>query len=440
MQTPLDMRPWQLQTNGSQPERDKYLKIEARKKSHEDAAKMFRKVHLCDKLQTIIISEKAMFSSAKIQKILQVASNRGELEIVVASMEDYRQWIRMMEKQKLRSCAVKLSCTILDNEKDNEQTALQGLPNFNHYLQVMNYKHCNYEAQNEKDIVENADDVARRLGSHFVGSIVCFEQVKVLVSSLDIFFHLEEIDDCAYTNQWNSKSVFARLHLKSEKGNQFFELSLIVGGCVELLAVGGLVLINGGSVEPFLGSSVKPLNRAKVLDGDVSTSKIFVRENVEVLRSERLLRQYYKRDAVKQWQFHMKMAHDVGFYPIKPLQVDDHPSIDSLPLTIQSTLLRCYAKKQADTNCLAAMFSKIVNSSMLVKECKVSNFSGSSFLDLYNAMTTEGKWKMVVGMAKNLEVGSVDFSDDKKNITTNKKVVLQLVGSGFLQNLSRAND
>lgn len=85
------------------------------------------------------------------------------------------------------------------------------------------------------------------------------------------------------------------------------------------------------------------------------------------------------------------------------------------------------------------MFDAIVNSDMLNKELKVPNFAGTSFLDLYNAMTINGKWKAIIGITKDLESGAVGFNNNKQNTLKNKKTVLQLVNGGFLNSLARLN-
>ncbi|CAO3607099.1 unnamed protein product [Mucor fragilis] len=85
-------------------------------------------------------------------------------------------------------------------------------------------------------------------------------------------------------------------------------------------------------------------------------------------------------------------------------------------MSIQSALLRFYALKQVDHNLLASMLNSIAGSSMIRDECKLSSFTGTLFLDLFNAMAISGKWKTVIRIAKNLEAGSVVFDDEKDNI------------------------
>lgn len=136
----------------------------------------------------------------------------------------------------------------------------------------------------------------------------------------------------------------------------------------------------------------------------------------------------------------MKETHDAGFYPMNPLRVEGHPFITSPPLNIQASLLRVLAMKQVSRTQLNTMFRTVVESSMLKKNCKLSVFAGTSFQDLYETMNTNGKWKTVIGIAKDLEMGNVAFDDNKSNIIANKKLVLELVNRGYLGDLSRQND
>lgn len=136
----------------------------------------------------------------------------------------------------------------------------------------------------------------------------------------------------------------------------------------------------------------------------------------------------------------MKKTHDAGFYPMNPLRVEGHPFITSPPLNIQASLLRVLAMKQVSRTQLNTMFRTVVESSMLKKNCKLSVFTGTSFQDLYEAMNINGKWKTLIGIAKDLEMGNVAFKDNKSNIIANKKLVLELVNRGYLGDLSRQND
>lgn len=404
--------------------------------AERDISKAVRFLAACTKLKTVVITT-SITATLQIEKILRAASQReGSIEIIVPA-PIYAKWTSVLNNQKLKQDTVAILCE-LDNEEPSSSNSLY---NGTDFLASVNYSNCSHIQQSAEYISSNVDSTANNVGNYFVGAVICFEKVKVLITSLDVFFHIENVDDCAYAIQWFNESVFAKLHMKSEKGNNFFELSIIVDGCIELLAVAGLCSINGGSVEPFLGSSVKPLNRAKVLDGDITTTKILVptREK-ETMQSERLLRQYYKRDSCKLWSYHLKGTYDVGFYPVHPLHAEQHPSSMKIQLILQSRLLNMYATRKVSQEVLANSLQAIVNSDMLIMQLKLHAFHGNSFRQLFEAMTVGGKWSDIIRIAAELESGVVRFGDDKKCITKNKKSVLQLVNSGYLSTLSRMND
>lgn len=49
------------------------------------------------------------------------------------------------------------------------------------------------------------------------------------------------------------KKIFAKTHNKNGLGNDYYEVSVIVHGCIELLAIVGIVAINGEPIETFWG-------------------------------------------------------------------------------------------------------------------------------------------------------------------------------------------
>ncbi|KAF1805575.1 hypothetical protein V8B55DRAFT_1490377 [Mucor lusitanicus] len=150
----------------------------------------------------------------------------------------------------------------------------------------------------------NIDAEMSKIGNALVNSIICFDNLRFLVTSIDGFAHIKGADNCSNQSTWISKEVFAVIHQKSEKGNTFYELSIIVHGCIEFLAVGGLIIMQNQPVNAFLGSSIKPLRNANVIDGEKRTTDVFVRmEKQKIVCTERLLRQYYK-----------KQAHSTGFW------------------------------------------------------------------------------------------------------------------------------
>lgn len=109
--------------------------------------------------------------------------------------------------------------------------------------------------------------------------------------------HIQNADGCSFVNKQINKETFAKLHHKFEKGESFFQISVIIHICVEMIAVGDLVALKGNSVDTFLSSSVKPLKSSLVVDGDRLSSRIFInKHDQQVIISGRLLRHYYKED------------------------------------------------------------------------------------------------------------------------------------------------
>ncbi|KAL0136015.1 hypothetical protein V8B55DRAFT_1343398, partial [Mucor lusitanicus] len=242
--------------------------------------------------------------------------------------------------------------------------------------------------------------------------------------------------------KWINKRVFSKLHHKFEKGNNFFELSIIVHGCIELLAVGGLVTIKGTPVDAFLGSSVKPLKKAMTIDGDRLTSSIYIRNQQQaVVATTRLLRQYYKVDSCNLWSFHSKQMFDVGFFPVSPANVDAHPSVSSLALKLQSFIISSFATRQVDQENLHLLLLKVKDdNAFLKKSIKVDGFNGDSFSALHNTMDQTGKWKDTMKMLKMLEAGEISLGRSKKEIIENKKMALSVGQRGFFKALSDIND
>lgn len=100
-----------------------------------------------------------------------------------------------------------------------------------------------------------------------------------------MFDHASDIDDCALTNKWINKNPFAKLHNKFEKGRNFYEISIILHGCVELLAVGGVVVVRGEPADAFLGSSNKPLKDNNLIDDDRLTNSVYIKSDLQQNRS-----------------------------------------------------------------------------------------------------------------------------------------------------------
>ncbi|KAL9540638.1 hypothetical protein MBANPS3_009573 [Mucor bainieri] len=213
-------------------------------------------------------------------------------------------------------------------------------------------------------------------------------------------------------------------------------------GCIELLAVGGLVALNGKPVDAFLGSSIKPSKKEAIVDGDRITSKIFTKSQQQAaITTERLLRQYYKVNACNLWSFHLAETFHQGFRLINPLNVESHPSVSLTAPRLQSFIISCFARRQMLQDNLQALLTYLKGDrEFLKKMMKVEQFDGCSFQALYKAMSQDGKWKDTMKILKMLEAGEISMGNSKKEIVNNKKMALSVGQRGFFKMLSDIND
>lgn len=228
-----------------------------------------------------------------------------------------------INNQKIRVGAV----TVLAEDIDAENTSQCPAGAIDNLMSIDGYVRYTAVPLTESDIVENLEDTIAKIGNLSSCAIVCFDEVTFIITSVDAFVRIESMNNCLMDNQWLNKRVFAKLHNKS----------IIVHGCIEYLANGGLTLIKGESIDAFLGSSVKPLKKMFVVDGDRLTSEIYIRSHhQDIVHSERLSRQYYKKDSSKLWSFHSRSTYDAGFFPIRPLDSQNHASVTSTHIILQS--------------------------------------------------------------------------------------------------------
>ncbi|KAG2190896.1 hypothetical protein INT47_003578 [Mucor saturninus] len=400
-----------------------------------------RSLSICRNLQTFVVRDKLM-SGFIIGNLLKAAANSHNSIgfIVPASASDI--WKSILDKQKFRAGAISVRCEF-DDEANEFNTASSISDNtIDDLIASEGYQSCSIEPLPESFIVKNLGNTVASIGHSFAGCIICFEEVKFLITSFDAFVHIQNADDCSFDNKWINKKTFAKLHHKFEKGKNFFEVSVILHGCVELLAVGGLVALKGKPVDAFLGSSVKPLKNSSVVDGDRLSSKIFINKHgQQVIRSERLLRQYYKEGCCNLWSFHLQATHDMGFFPINPLNADNHPSVNSIALSLQSFIINSFARRQVDRSDLEALLLRVGDSADFMKRSlKLDEFNGATFGAIYDAITEEGKWKEMVKIVKMLEAGEISLGSSKEEIVANKRMVLSVGNRGYLKALSDLND
>lgn len=140
------------------------------------------------------------------------------------------------------------------------------------------------------------------------------------------------------------KQAFAKIREKANFGVSSYEVFLFIGS-LELLAIDDIVIDGQGKANCFLGSSIKPLIPLMTHATETLAQQVWkVDRPIEAMTSERLLRQYYKVHANMQWSYHTKSFFDLGFFPVNPLRVVDHPlGSNCASLVCQSAIFRVFA-------------------------------------------------------------------------------------------------
>lgn len=171
------------------------------------------------------------------------------------------------------------------------------------------------------------DRAATSVSVQLLDSVIVFGNTHFYLTGGDVFIHNHlGIDDCAYGIDPNDLSMksFAVITKNSYLNSaNFYELS-VHWGFYEILATGGYYSVGASESQPFLSSSIPGWEF-----GETKSSIIYVTERQdfwELIRTERLLNQYMKRDAHRPWGFHCVQHYIKGFTPILPLHFIDHES------------------------------------------------------------------------------------------------------------------
>ncbi|CAO3648775.1 unnamed protein product [Mucor hiemalis] len=227
-------------------------------------------ISICQNLQTIIVENRSVTVLA-IGNLLRAAAESNKHITVVVPTITAAIWKREFKKLQLRADGVTILSEYDDDEREgsvDEQDSVNDFPS------TKSYHKCNIEPLSESFIAENIEEVVTDLGNTFIGCILLFDYVKFLITSFDVFSHLKHTDDCGYDKKWLNKKVFARIHNKNGLNNDYYKVSVIVHGFIELLAVGGVVAFNGEIVETFLGSFVKVLRTQQLNDEDCLAKEV----------------------------------------------------------------------------------------------------------------------------------------------------------------------
>lgn len=157
----------------------------------------------------------------------------------------------------------------------------------------------------------------------FIHCIIKFEQCSILVKSFDLFAHCQSSnDDCANGFRFSDVSIIptAKIQKKNTLNKIFKEVSIFIT-LYELLVVGGYV-IKDNMIILLLDSSLGSLD----LPDSTSNNIIIPISRLQVIKTERLLNQYFKRCSFNLWGYHSMLSVTRGFMPIIPVSYMSHYS------------------------------------------------------------------------------------------------------------------
>lgn len=161
------------------------------------------------------------------------------------------------------------------------------------------------------------------------------------------------------------------------------------------------------------------------------------------MSSERLLRQYYKVHAGKEWSFHMKSFFDLGFFPVNPLRVEDHPlgSSDCASLICQSAVFRVSALRSKEDIDMEKLVD-IIKTTKFMKNNVDRREDVHTFGSMDEASEEPGMWKLIVESLAAIEKAeaAIIFKEDKATVVKNKKLLLALGDTSFFSYVSRKNE
>jgi hypothetical protein len=136
----------------------------------------------------------------------------------------------------------------------------------------------------------------------------------------------------------------------------------------------------------------------------------------------------------------LKATFDTGFFPLNPIDIESHPSVNLMSLVVRSFILKCFAQRKVDHDELNDLLRSVKNSKVFMKKALyLDDFKGSSFSSLFDCIQEEGKWKGLIKLLKMFEAGRISLGGSREDIVTNKQFVMD-VNSGFLSALSKKND
>ncbi|CAO3647548.1 unnamed protein product [Mucor fragilis] len=190
---------------------------------------------MCSSLATFTVHD-SLLSGFVIGMLLNAAATFEQRISFIVPARCLNLWMSVLNKQKFRAGALSVRCHFSDSA-ENEQEKLAVTTTIEDLVKSEGYGPFSIKPHAEHEIVQDLENVVFQLGESLAGGIFCFSEAKFLITSLDAFVHIKDIDNCSF----NNITPFVKLHRKFEKGGSLFEVSVIVHGCIELLAIGGLI-------------------------------------------------------------------------------------------------------------------------------------------------------------------------------------------------------
>lgn len=175
-------------------------------------------------------------------------------------VECFGNWKAILSKQKFREGVITIQCEYQNTSLSASPSPISSASALESFLTAESYQRCTIAPIPESSITEDIERNILDIGSKFAGCIICFKEF--LIASFDAFVHIENVDDCS----------FAELHHKFEKVRSFFEVSIILHGCIELLSNDGIVFTVEDPVDAFSGSTIRPLKNHMLAGGHCLTS------------------------------------------------------------------------------------------------------------------------------------------------------------------------
>ncbi|KAF7729616.1 hypothetical protein EC973_003989 [Apophysomyces ossiformis] len=297
--------------------------------------------------------------------------------------------------------------------------------------------------------LETIDTLVTMYGEHFIESVMIFGEYWILVTALDAFVHRSPaLDDCANDNQGTFFHVpEAHICVKSFYGIDYYEVSIFIGH-LEFLAVGGFFgSLTSSTRMGFLGSSIHGLPVA--LKKSIKADSILTRTTPgSCTRSNRLLRQYGKIHAARNWSFASTHFATQGFFPVNPVNFSSHPQLPprmgKTTHALVSCVLACLCRVTARQD---EIFVTLQNAFKIpaIQKLVVDNYAISSFTALDKLLSEK------LSAADSVPDGTISeiHSDDTAMCSTSmsqSKVVCTLYLAktirvlSVLENVAKAND